>query len=252
MISYDPRANALDRAILALIAQTSGPIGQGVLSLRLQGQGFSMSTPTVGRRLQRLEFEGLLRKVGVDGRVITDRGAEVLRSWEDEARLRGSGEALLETLKRGDKKHLLDLLSARRVIEGETAALAAQYASPGMIRQMEAVLERQATSISRGGLGTEQDVKFHQLLARSSKNEVLHSIVALLRNHTRYNVVVTSMRTVVGGRLVVDHRAILDTVKAKDPQAARLAMDRHLRSLADDIDRYWARRMVFEADARGT
>src|SRR3990170_4245360 len=119
---------SLEQAILKLIAQNKGPIGQGMLSLRLRKQGYSVSTPTIGRRLQVLEFEGMVQKVGVDGRVITDQGLQALGRWNYEAQLRSSGEALLETLKRGDKKHILDLLAARRVIECATAALAARNA----------------------------------------------------------------------------------------------------------------------------
>src|SRR3990170_7052325 len=109
----------IDRTILRLVAEHKGPIGQGNLNLLLRRQGFMLSTPTVGRRLQTLQFDGLLRKVGVDGRVITERGLNVLHEWDAEARLRGSGEALLAALQRGDTKHILDLLKARRVIEGE-------------------------------------------------------------------------------------------------------------------------------------
>src|SRR5574341_2134876 len=125
----------IDRAILRLVAGHEGPIGQGTLSLFLRKPGFTLSTPTVGRKLQTLQFDGLLRKIGVDGRVITERGLNVLHEWDAEARLRGSGEALLVALQRSDKKHILDLLMARRVIEGETAALAAHQAPGKAIRR---------------------------------------------------------------------------------------------------------------------
>ena len=68
----------VNRAILQLIAESEAPIGQSTLGLILRRQGFTISVPTIGRRLQELEFEGLLRKVGVGGRVITTRGRKVL------------------------------------------------------------------------------------------------------------------------------------------------------------------------------
>lgn len=233
-------ATRLDWALLKLIRESQTPIGQGSLALLLRRQGFSLSVPTVGRKLQTLEFEGLLRKIGVDGRMITDRGLEVLKRWDAESRLRGAGEELLEVLKRGDKKHILDLLASRRIIERETAFLAAHTSSHTMQR-LQDILNRQSAEIQEGGLGIEEDVAFHCEIARASRNPVLHSLVSLLRNHERYNFVITSMRTVVGSRLVVEHKAILSAIEAHDPQGARDAMDVHLRSLATDLDRYWNR-----------
>jgi GntR family L-lactate dehydrogenase operon transcriptional regulator len=233
----------LDRAILRLVAEHEGPVGQGTLNLSLRRQGFALSTPTVGRKLQVLQFEGLLRKVGVDGRVITERGLNALHEWDAEAKLRGSGEALLVALQRGDKKHILDLLMARRVIEGETAALAARYASTKSIRRMDEILERQRAGIAAGGLGIEEDVRFHETIAEVSDNAVLHSLVSLLRQHRRYNFLITSMRTVVGTQLVVEHAAILEAIKARAPARAREAMQEHLGRLTDDISSYWRRWM---------
>lgn len=233
----------LERLILKHVAESKTPVGQGVLSLLVRDRGLETSTPTIGRKLQELEHKGFVRKVSVEGRVITDRGRRVLEEWEGEARLRGSGEALLKTLRQGDKKALLDLLETRRIIERETAALAAAHAAQRAVRRMEAVLARQASSVGRGELGIDEDVQFHQEVARASGNAVLASMVMLLRNHQPYNSVITSIRRIVSGRLVVDHRAVLDAIKRRDENAAREAMERHLRGLAQDIDQYWGRWM---------
>lgn len=237
------KAGGLGRTILQLISSSRRPIGQGTLNLILRQQGHSVSTPTVGRRLQELEFEGLLRKVSVDGRIMTDRGREVLARWNGEARLHGYGEALFSKLKRGDRKNILDLLHARRVIEGETASLAAKNSSARAIRRMESILRRQGAIVKSRGVAIEEDIQFHHEIAVAAGNAVLLTLVPLLRSHLRYDVMITSMRAVVGGRLVVDHMAILDAVKAHDSMKARHAMWRHLTNLESDVDRYWKRRM---------
>ncbi|SRR5579875_1089591 len=241
MISYAPTLSGIDAAILGVIASSPGPVGQGAINLQLRKQGIVVSVPTVGRRLQELDAEGLVRKVSVEGRVLTERGVAALRRYDEEARLRLSGDALLDTLRRGDRRHLLELLAARRVIEGETAALAAAHASPQAIRRMEELIERQSESIRKGESGRDEDVSFHLEVARASRNEVLISLVSLLRQHRRYDLLMTSMRAAVGGRLVVDHRAVLAGIRAHDPAAARKAMENHLLKLAEDLDRYWRR-----------
>jgi repressor of nif and glnA expression len=79
---------------LELVAESDKPIGRGALNLLLRWRGFRVSPPTVGRRLQELEFEGMLAKVSVEGRVITARGRDVLAHWSAETRLRLSGNVL--------------------------------------------------------------------------------------------------------------------------------------------------------------
>jgi GntR family transcriptional repressor for pyruvate dehydrogenase complex len=226
-------------AILSVIAAREGPVGQGTISLELRKQGRSPSVPTVGRRLQELEYEGFIKKVGVQGRILTERGVEAVNQMNAEAMLKVSGSALLKTLTRGDKQHLLDLLFVRRRLEGAAAALAAQRAAPQAVARLEQLLERQRASIGRGELGVQEDVMYHLEIARASGNSVLASLVALLRQHHGYNIAITSIRAEVGSRLVVDHGAILDAIKRKNPVAARRAMERHLRTLADDLNRYW-------------
>ncbi len=243
MMINNPQSQDLNGVILKLIAQTGRPIGQGALNLLLRKQGFEVSGPTVGRKLQLLEFEGLLRKVSVDGRVITESGREALKSWDTEVRFRSLSASLLDVLKRGDKRNILDLLQARRAIERETASLAAEYASSSSIQHMEQLLAKQAEAIRRGELGIEQDVLFHCEIARATKNPVLYSLVSLLRNNEHYNFVITSMRAVTGGQLVIEHKAILGGIATRKPDVAREAMDRHLRNLAGDINRYWQRWM---------
>ena len=231
-------ADDIRTAILSIIAR-EGTIGQVAIALELRNHGLDISVPTIGRRLQDLQFEGLVKKAGVQGRQITAKGQEVLSQLRAEAMLKVSGTPLLQTLTRGDKKHLLDLLSVRRLLEGASAARAARRASAETIARLEELVEAQVASIKRGELGVREDVKFHLEIARASDNSVLASLVALLRQHHRYNLAVTSIRAQVGSRLVVDHGAILDAIKKKDPVAARRAMHRHLRALADDLNRYW-------------
>ncbi|HEX9579749.1 MAG TPA: FCD domain-containing protein [Gemmatimonadales bacterium] len=238
MLSDVRSAREIRGAILSVIAREA-PVGQGAICLDLRKHGITLSIPTIGRRLQELEFEGLVEKVGVQGRILTDRGHETLNQLHAEAMLKGHGTALLKTLTRGDKKHLLDLLFVRGILEGTTAALAAEHASQQTVERLEELLEQQQASIARGELGVQEDVTYHNEIARASGNTVLASLVALLRQHHRYNLAMTSIRAEVGSRLVVDHGAILDAIKEKDPVAARKAMELHLRTLAEDLNRFW-------------
>ena len=242
--------NEMRRAIFRVLAGRDRPIGQGAITLELRGEGFDISTPTIGRKLQELEFEGIVRKVGVDGRVLTSKGQAKLEAIERESQLRDSGNALLAALQRGDRRHILDLLEARRVIEGETAAMAATRASAEALREMRVIIRAQHQSVERGDLGIQEDISLHNLIARAAGNDVLASLVALLRNHARYNLVVASTRAASGSRLVVDHEAIVAAIERRDPGGARRAMERHLRGVVTDLNRHW-RRNPLKSSTRG-
>lgn len=243
MIIKPPAAGSSDlsRLLLRLISESDAPIGQGALTFALRAHGIHVSVPTVGRRLQDLEFTGHVRKASVDGRVITEAGRAALQRWDSDARLRESAEALVRAARRSEKKDILDLLFTRRVLEREAAALAAAHATPRVIDELGRILDRQEAGIEAGGLAIDADVAFHLGVADASKNPLLRSLIALLRDHGRYNAIVTSMRSLVGSRFVVDHRRVLAAIRARDARAAHDAMDDHLASLAEDLDRIWGR-----------
>ncbi len=50
----------------------------------------------------------------------------------------------------------------------------------------------------------------------------------MLRSQVWLNQVIAAIRTKVGGRLVVDHEAILNAIKTRKPELARRAMGRPL------------------------
>ena len=181
----------------------------------------------------------MLKKVGVQGRIPTEKGRKAFHELHAEAMLRETGDELLRTLTRGDKQHLLDLLEARLCLEGRAAALAARCAGQKTVDLLDELVVRQEKSIADGRLGIDEDVRFHTEIATASGNAVVASLVALLREHHRYNRAVTSIRTEVGSQLVVDHGAILDAIKRRDPPAAQQAMETHLRALAADLKQYW-------------
>lgn len=225
--------------LLSLILAHGGPVGAGTLYFRLQHDGMRLSAPTIGRRLRELEVRGLLRKVTMEGRVITPKGLRVLTALEHERRLQAAGESLLGALRQGGKEDILDLLAARRTIEGEVARLAAQRVTAGDLREMDAILARQQALVGQGQLAVHEDIRFHETLARASGNRFLQVLVSLLRHHGQFSYLVTHIRARSGSKLVVDHRAILEAVKARDPARAQAAMDRHLTALMDEVTTYW-------------
>jgi len=66
-------------------------------------------------------------------------------------------------------------------------------------------------------------------------------LIVNLRQSYRYNLIVTSARSIMGSGLVVDHQASITAISLRDPDDARTTMDDHLRGLTQDCHRYVSR-----------
>jgi GntR family transcriptional regulator, transcriptional repressor for pyruvate dehydrogenase complex len=232
-------ADDLDYNILKILGERKAPVGSGTLQIELRRRGFRLSAPTVGRKLRELEVEGLLAKIGVQGRTLTNAGRAHLVDLGRRVMLQSSSDALHYLVASGGKDEILDLLEARRIIEREIIRLAVQRAGDRDLQRLEQILHKQERQVARGELGVAEDVEFHDALAEIGGNKVLRSLLAVLRQQGQYTYVITFIRTRVGGRLAVDHVEILEAMRGRELARAQRAVDDHLRKLMRDVERYW-------------
>jgi DNA-binding FadR family transcriptional regulator len=133
-----------------------------------------------------------------------------------------------------------ELLDARKLVEGEVAALAARNAGADDIAALEQSVARMAASLDDFHKREAEDESFHRLLARATGNGSLELVVEGL----------WGQRAGLWGRLqrhfhteglaeqtIRDHRAIAQAVAARDPERARRALHRHLSRVAREFQR---------------
>lgn len=134
-----------------------------------------------------------------------------------------------------------EIFEARRIVEPEIAALAAERANPSEVRRLGAILEEQARQISGGETGVEADSAFHSTLAQAAKNKVFlrldDAMVQSLRE-IRERSLQTNGRP---ARSLAGHQKILKAIQARDPAKARQAMLEHLEAIERNIVRLRAR-----------
>lgn len=131
-----------------------------------------------------------------------------------------------------------ELTEARLLIEGETAALAATHITDEEVADLEQLLERMATaSRASAGAGELIDQQFHEAIARASRNSALLQTVEQLwttRNRSPQCVSIFEKTRAKGYLPVVaEHRAIVEALRLRDPNAARAAMRDHLSRVLD-------------------
>jgi GntR family transcriptional regulator, transcriptional repressor for pyruvate dehydrogenase complex len=238
-IMQQNKSQDLDYAILQTLQSSRQPMGSWSLYYLLREHGHDVSAPTIGRKLRDLERMNLLGKSTVEGRIITPAGMRLLRKTAQDERSRARADKLLKALDGRTRKDIIDQLTVRRIIEVESAGLAALHAPRASIAKLEEIVRKQKESIKKGRLGVGEDVGFHEALAKASGNKIISTTVHLLRSQEWMNYVVTEIRTKVGTRLAVDHQKIISALKTRNSSLARKAMERHLNQLIADVDRYW-------------
>ncbi|MBO9711565.1 FadR/GntR family transcriptional regulator [Sphingomonas sp.] len=130
-----------------------------------------------------------------------------------------------------------ELTEARILFEGEAVALAAITITDAQLAELEAILnEMDGNDLDRV---FDADRRFHQLIAAATDNAAIRSVVDYLWDlRTRSPMCVAmfgrARRSGVTTR-IEEHRPILEALRAHDPQAARAAMQAHLRGVIEDV-----------------
>jgi DNA-binding FadR family transcriptional regulator len=209
----------------ALITSGEFGVGQRLPSERDLAVQLGVSRPSLREALIALELEGMVEvRVGA--------GIWVTASFRPgAAKPHSDGEAPFE------------LLRARSLIEGETAALAAHDATPSELAAIRATLTAMERAHTSGHGYAAADREFHVRIATATHNGVLHSVVLDLWDRGRgaiWKRMADHFETPeLRGQVLCDHRAIYKALAEHDARAARSAMHAHLRSIEAEFARGW-------------
>ena len=126
----------------------------------------------------------------------------------------------------------LELIRARRVVEGETAAIAALQAKRKDTDAMGKALRMMQTEAADGVLPLDGDRAFHTAIVQASGNEVLIDTVQNFWDSRRgpiFERLVGYFETLQSWQAAIaEHSAILEAIQNHDAAAARTAMHAHM------------------------
>lgn len=184
-----------------------------------------VSRPSLREALIALEIEGLLDVRVGSGIYVTQPGARV------------NGAEL------ADAHGPFEVIRARRLIEGECAALAAKNATPAQLRAIKEAHARMVEETRRNPNPLDADRAFHVRLAEASGNSALVLMVQTLwaqRVGPLYRALERKLDApaLVAGTLA-EHQAIVDAVATGDARAARAAAQRHMDRSKKRCSKEW-------------
>lgn len=223
-IETDRLYRKIARQLSELIAAGEFIPGQRLPAERVLAQQLGVSRPSVREALIALEIEGKVEvRVGSGVFVAEPRRHPVPRELE--------GEGPFE------------LLRARQVVEGETAACAAREANPEEVAEIRATVEELRRAQATRPSTEAPDRAFHLAIAKATHNGPLLAVVQMLWDQGRgaiWKQMEKHFETpALRAATLRDHRAVLVAVEAHDPRAARSAMRRHLARVARDFAHGW-------------
>jgi len=192
-----------------------------------------VSRPSVREALIALEVEGWVEVRTGSGVYVLDRSAKSARAKRTHAQIPPTEWGPLE------------LIRARRVVEGEIAALAATQAKRKDTDAMARAIDAMRADADRNVMPLEGDRAFHTSIVQACGNVVLIETVQGFWDSRRgplferlggYFETVDSWRSAI-----TEHEAIHAAIRARDAQAARAAMHDHLDKSHSRFSASWRR-----------
>jgi len=209
--------NDVARRIIAMIDSDQFPPGSRLPGERDLAADFGVSRVTVREAQIALQAKGIIE-------VRTGSGARVL------PRKPAQGEL--------PEVSAFELTQARTLFESEGAALAATLVTDEEISEISTILEEMEEETEpHSPLAESADRRFHLAIARASKNAaIVDAVERLWRMRTELPHVKAAYDAICEvdtGKRYSEHSQILDALKARDANAARLAMKHHFACIME-------------------
>lgn len=207
------------RQLRESLARGEYAIGERLPSERDLALSFKVSRPTLREAIISLELDGLVdvrTNSGVYVTALTPKGGEPLAS--------DIGP--------------FELLEARRIFESEVCALAARLIEDSELVQLRSLID--VMNLQTDVLGAEAaDRSFHMAIAQATRNSAMVKTVGMLWDERgrslQYRALSDKARSAGVKPQIGEHEPILAALTARDPQAARQAMWKHLSQVIDAL-----------------
>jgi DNA-binding FadR family transcriptional regulator len=126
-----------------------------------------------------------------------------------------------------------ELLDVRRMFEPAVARAAALRATDEDLADLQRILDTQRQKLKTGQSAIVEDTAFHAILARSTRNRVVMSIMATLNDLLVDSRTQSLQQKGRPARSVDGHDSVVAALRRRDPEGASQAMYNHIDQIAD-------------------
>lgn len=146
-----------------------------------------------------------------------------------------SYEDVLESLSlfvQVDVNNVMQILEVRKILEIESAFLAAERASKEDIEEIQKALQHMVEEVKSGEVGDMADAEFHLAILKAAHNpilvEIMNAVSELMKNTLKFLRQQLFMQDDMLQQLHDSHCSIFEAIAKKKPQLARILMLEHL------------------------
>lgn len=200
--------------------------GDKLLSERELSEKLNVSRASVREAFSALEMMGIIS----------------IRPGEGSFVRQVSYEGMLEPLSfllQVEISNITQVLEVRKILEVETAALAARRATPEALEEIRRSLDYMNEELDSGGIGDRADDAFHLALAQAADNPVLVKVMStitdLMTNTFRASRQKLFLVDHMADVLHESHQSIYEAILAKEPKVARMRMRDHLLLVEENL-----------------
>jgi GntR family transcriptional regulator, transcriptional repressor for pyruvate dehydrogenase complex len=211
-------AGDICRKLAGSIVRGDWPVGTRIPPERELCQVFEAGRSSVREALKALELMGMVESRLGDGTFVCERS-------------RFLSSPLMWAIASSEEADIGELVEARRLIETELAALAAERATGGNLERIGETLDEMEASGDDAQRFLAADLGFHTAVAEAAHNRILMTALELLRNLTR-RWIREALRDPTASREALEqHKEIFLAIAKRRPDQARAAMGAHLEAM---------------------
>ncbi|MEO8658274.1 MAG: FadR/GntR family transcriptional regulator [Bryobacteraceae bacterium] len=192
--------------------------GSRIPAERQLGQQLGVGRASLREALKALEIMGLIETRLGDGTYVCKRSEFLSRP-------------LLWAIASSPDTEVHELVEARKLIESELAALAAERATAEDLKQLGVHLDRMEASRQVQSDFLAADIDFHLAVAQAAHNTILLNALHLIRNMLQEWINVSLQVEGVAGKALEHHKAIFLAIAKRNGANARTAMQKHLEEM---------------------
>jgi GntR family transcriptional repressor for pyruvate dehydrogenase complex len=190
---------------------------------------FSVSRSVVREALSQLKSEGI---------VLAQQGRGVFVNE------RGTRHAFrLQTASLDDAASLAHVIELLVTVEAAAARYAALRHTPEDLKRIKLALIGMEYAIVNDELGDDEDFAFHQAIVDATYNPHFSALNEYLEQHARRLIRQARSNTATNYKSLIhavqqEHKAILEAIESRNPDAAARAAETHLRNAAKRLNMY--------------
>jgi GntR family transcriptional repressor for pyruvate dehydrogenase complex len=210
------------RKLIGQIISGAWTAGSRIPAERQLGQQLGVGRASLREALKALEIMGLIETRLGDGTYVCKRSEFLSRP-------------LLWAITSSPGTDVRELVEARKLIESELAALAAERATAEDLKLLGVHLDRMEESLQQRAEFLAADIEFHLAVAQAAHNSVLLNALQLIRNLLQAWIGASLQVPGVAEKALDHHKSIFLAIAKKNSARARSCMQNHL----EEMGRYY-------------